>query len=60
MFVNGKVSVDSYRQEFLYRLNVGFTLGYDLVYRAMREILRNEQAQQRDVYLGTLLNGIMA
>lgn len=60
MFEHEATVVESYSQEALYRLNVGFTLGQDLVHQALREVLRMSEPHKRDVYLAILLNGLMA
>ena len=49
----------SYKEEAIYRINVGSSLGYKLSYQAFKEILEIEDKSKQYVFMGMLLNGLM-
>jgi anthranilate phosphoribosyltransferase len=55
-----KLQTNSCLHEAIYRINVGLDLSEELVYEAFTEILHTENQVDRGIFMGVLLNGLMA
>lgn len=54
------IRTESYLHEAIYRINVGFNLTEEMAYSSFREALLLKNPEERGVFMGILLNSVMA
>jgi len=52
--------IKSYLKEAIYRINVGLDLTEEIAYLAFRDVLFLKKPEERGIFMGILLNGVMA